>query len=44
MTIYDSLRSTPYQANRVLALLSKMFGLAVDWAWRRDNPVQDVQR
>jgi integrase len=35
---------TPYQANRVLALLSKMFSLAVKWGWRIDNPVKGIER
>ncbi|MBF0325827.1 MAG: tyrosine-type recombinase/integrase [Alphaproteobacteria bacterium] len=39
-----SLRTTPYQANRVRALLSKMFSLAVGWNWRSDNPVKGVEK
>ena len=35
---------TPYQANRVLALLSKMFSLALSWDWRADNPVMGIER
>lgn len=35
---------TPYNANRMLALLSKMFSLAVAWGWRLDNPVKGVPR
>jgi integrase len=38
------LKETPYQVNRVLALLSKMFSLAVAWSWRPDNPVKGVER
>ncbi len=34
----------PYRANRVLALLSKMFNLAVEWGWRPDNPARGVKR
>jgi integrase len=34
----------PYRANRLLALLSKMFNLAVEWGWRADNPVRGVKR
>lgn len=37
-------RGSPYQANRVLALLSKMFGLAIRWQWRPDNPCKGVER
>ncbi|MEM9625356.1 MAG: site-specific integrase [Pseudomonadota bacterium] len=43
-TIHIALRSTPYKANRVLALLSKMFSLAVEWGWRADNPVMRIER
>jgi len=34
----------PYQANRVLALLSKMFVLAIHWKMRTDNPTKHIQR
>ncbi len=34
----------PYRANRVLALLSKMFNLALEWGWRPDNPARGVTR
>lgn len=37
-------KNTPYQANRVLALLSKMFSLAIGWEWREDNPVKGIER
>jgi integrase len=42
---YD-LRNTPYQANRTLALLSKMFNLAEAWGLRSpgSNPCRHVQR
>jgi integrase len=33
-----------YRANRVLALLSKMFSLAVVWSWRETNPCKGVRR
>jgi integrase len=42
--IHVGLKDRPYQANRVLALLSKMFNLAVDWGWRSDNPVKGIER
>jgi integrase len=35
---------TPYRANRVVALLSKMFSLAIRWRWRSDNPCRTVER
>jgi integrase len=37
-------RSGPYRANRVLALLSKMFSLAMKWKLRADNPCRGVER
>jgi integrase len=43
-SLHGSLKATPYRANRVLSLLSKMFSLAVKWNWRADNPCRDVQR
>jgi hypothetical protein len=33
-----------YAANRVLSLLSKMFGLAIRWQMRSDNPCVGVER
>jgi integrase len=42
--MHVSMKNTPYQANRVLALLSKMFSLAVEWGWRSDNPVKCIER
>jgi integrase len=37
------LNDRPYQANRLLALISKMLNLAVEWGWRRDNPAKGIQ-
>jgi integrase len=37
-------RESPYAANRVLSLLSRMFNVAVGWGWRPDNPVKGVER
>jgi integrase len=42
--LHASLEDRPYQANRVLALLSKMFNLAIGWGWRTDNPVKGLKR
>jgi len=36
--------ATPYRANRVLALLSTIFGLAVGDELRGDNPVKGIER
>ncbi len=43
-TLHLKFEKTPYQANRILALLSKMFSLAVAWGWRPDNPVKGIER
>jgi integrase len=43
-SLHASLKATPYRANRVLALLSKMFALAAAWGWRTDNPARGVPR
>jgi integrase len=42
--LHNSLRSTPYMGNRLLALLSKMFNLAVAWGWRATNPAKGIPR
>jgi integrase len=42
--LHVAMKNTPYQANRVLALLSKMLSLAVKWGWRSDNPVKGIER
>ena len=44
--VHHRMRETPIQANRVLALMSKMFGLAEQWGLRPDhtNPTRHVQR
>lgn len=39
-----SLADRPYQANRLHALLSKMFALAVAWEWRERNPVTGIPK
>ena len=43
---HKSLSEKPYEANRVLALLSKAFNLAEVWGWRPDgsNPCRHVQK
>ena len=43
-SLHNALRGTPYQANRVLALASKMFSLAVRWKLRTDNPATGIER
>ena len=42
---HHGLRATPYQANRALGVLSKMFTLAEVWGWRADgtNPCRHIK-
>jgi integrase len=44
--LHHANRSTPYQANRLLAVLSKMFNLAERWGLRQDgsNPCRHVEK
>lgn len=42
--LHASKSATPYEANRVRAVLSKMFNLAIRWGWRADNPCKGVER
>ncbi|MBZ9760656.1 site-specific integrase [Mesorhizobium sp. CA8] len=37
-------KTAPYLANRTIAVLSKMFGLAIKWRWRTDNPAKGIER
>jgi integrase len=44
-SLHRSLKPTPFRANRVLVVLSKMFSLAVvDWKHCSQNPVKGIQR
>lgn len=44
--LHYKLRDTPYQANRTLMVLSKMFNLAEDWGLRPDgtNPTRRIKK
>lgn len=42
--LHRNLSATPYQANRVLSLLSKMFSLAIADRWCAANPCKGVNR
>jgi integrase len=44
--LHKSLGNTPYQANRVLAQLSRLFNLAEAWGWRDPgtNPCRHVEK
>jgi integrase len=41
--LHASLDATPYQANRVLSVLRTIFGKAVEWNWRPDNPAGGIK-
>ena len=41
---HSKYKSTPYQANRAMSLLSKMFSLAISWGWCEKNPAQGIER
>jgi integrase len=36
-------KTAPYQANRIVSQLSKMFSLAIKWKWRADNPCRGIE-
>lgn len=40
----DISKAAKYQANRVQALLSKLFSLAIKWEMRADNPAKGVEK
>jgi integrase len=42
--IHRAMQTTPYAANRVLSLLSKMFALGITWGLRPDNPAKGSER
>jgi integrase len=46
--LHSDMKKTPYQANRVLALLSTMFNFAIDRKWRKgcdpQNPCKGIKR
>jgi len=42
--LHRGLSETPYRANRVIALVSRIFAMAVRWEMRTDNPVRDIER
>jgi len=42
--LHRKMSETPVRANRVHALVRKMFSLAIKWNYRNDNPAVGVQR
>ena len=42
--LHTSLKSTPYRANRVLALLSTMFNYALAHKWLVENPASRIEK
>ena len=41
--LHASMKSTPAQANRVLAMLSKMFNLGIEWKMADSNPAMGIK-
>ena len=41
---HESLRETPYQANRVLGLLSAVFNYGIDKKWTTENPARGIKK
>lgn len=42
--LHHELRETSYMANRVRALLHKMFNLAIQWNWTTTNPASAIKK
>jgi integrase len=42
--VHRALKRSPYEANRNIALLSKMFNLAIKWDWLEKNPATGIER
>jgi len=42
--LHRAMKKTPYAANRTLALISKMFSLAMKWEWTDRNPAIGIER
>ncbi len=42
--LHASLSQKKVLSNRILALLNKMFNLAIQWKWRADNPVTGIKK
>lgn len=42
--LHQSLKATPYRANRMLALMSHMFTKAIEWKWATGNPARGIPR
>lgn len=43
-SLHSSMTVSPYEANRVLALLSKMFSLAIKWEWVETSPTLHIEK
>ncbi len=42
--LHKSMAATPYQANRVLAVVRKMYSYAIEHEWRTDNPASRITK
>ena len=43
-TLHHNWRKKPFAANRIIALLSKMFAMAVKWEWIERNPAKGIEK
>jgi integrase len=43
-TLHHNWRKKPFAANRIVALLSKMFSMAVKWEWIERNPAKGIEK
>jgi len=42
--LHHSLKKSPYQANRLVALLRMMFNMSIKWEWQTSNPASSINR
>lgn len=40
--LHRELKDMPYKSNRLIALLSKMYNLAIHWGWAESNPTKGI--
>jgi integrase len=42
--LHHGLRATPYRANRIVSLVSRIFTMSIKWKMRTDNPAKGIER
>ena len=42
--LHHKMKESPYLANRLVALLRKMFNLSIRWEWQESNPASSINR